>query len=263
MGSGGQLWVGGNYGGGERIEDMGYVMYGVWDRGCRVWGAGYGIQDVGCRMQDVRYGVWGAGYGAWGWSTACRVRAEGAGCGLGAAMSGAMRVPGRPGLQLPSALTAGSGRIFLIPPGPAPPRTTPPAIPRTGSGRPRGGGASAAGREEERAELRWRRRRCWSSSARSPCCPPTARRPSASCTPSVSPGAPRDPSVGSRPIPSPSVPRRGRLLTHGAARPAGLGAAGPEWRGLGWGRVGVWGLRLPVGLSCDVWGSGCGAVRAV
>lgn len=253
---------------GCRRENRGYGV-------CDVWGVGQGMQSVGCGVWDTGCGVQDAGCGIWG--VGCEVRGMGrgggarrAGCGLRVrAVVWGLRCRAPCGCRDAPAYNSHQpsrpevGASSSSPQAPPPPRTTPPAIPRTGSGRPRGGGASAAGREEERAELRWRRRRCWSSSARSPCCPPTARRPSASCTPSVSPGAPRDPSGASRPIPAPSVPRRGRLLTHGAARPAGLGAAGPEWRGLGGGRVGVWGLRLPVGLGCDVWGSGCGAVRAV
>lgn len=202
-------------------------MYGVRGRGCGVWGAGYRMWGTGCRVWDT-----GCGGGA---------RDAGAGCGCGPCFGGCdvgrradVGTP-RPRLQLPSALTAGSGCAFLLFQAPPPRGLHLPPFPRTGSGRPRGGGASAAGREEERAELRWRRRRCWSSSARSPCCPPTARRPSASCTPSVRPGAPRDPSAGARPIPAPSVPRHGRLLTHGAARPAWLGAAGSGMAGMGGG----------------------------
>lgn len=92
------------------------MMY-VWGLGQGMQSVGCGVWDTGCGVQDAGCGIWGVGCGVWGVGVH---GVQGAGCGLGAAMSGAMRVLGRPGLQLPSALTAGSGRIFLIPPDTAP-----------------------------------------------------------------------------------------------------------------------------------------------
>ena len=181
---------------------------------------------------------------------------SGAGCGSGDARFGRREPRGWDAPPRPTSPISPHCRKWACPPhSPAPlSGTTPPVIPAHRKWAYLEGGASAAGREEERGALRWRRRRCWSSSARSPCCPPTARRPSASCTPSVRPGAPSHPAGGSRPLPAASVPRHGRLLTHGAARPAGHGAAGgPEPTAVGGGRC-LFGGRCG-GAACGVGGS--------
>lgn len=224
---------------GEGLEGMAYGVYGmygvyrVWDTGCGsgvaeygVWDAGYGMRAVGCGLRFGR----------------CEVRPRSATRMGRPAPAYISHQPSLPEVGVPSSQPRPlSG-------------TTPPVIPAHRKWAYLEGGASAAGREEERGALRWRRRRCWSSSARSPCCPPTARRPSASCTPSVRPGAPSHPAGGSRPLPAASVPRHGRLLTHGAARPAGHGAAGgPEPTAVGGGRC-LFGGRCG-GAACGVGGS--------
>lgn len=258
---------------GEGLEGMAYGVYGmygvyrVWDTGCGsgvaeygVWDAGYGIRAVGQALQSMGYGMRGMGCGL-----------SGAGCGSGDARFGRREPRGWDAPPRPTSPISPHCRKWACPPHSHAPLsgTTPPVIPAHRKWAYLEGGASAAGREEERGAVRWRRRRCWSSSARSPCCPPTARRPSASCTPSVRPGAPSHPAGGSRPLPAASVPRHGRLLTHGAARPAGRGAAGgPEPTAVGggavfvWGavrRCGVWGWGLPAGCGVTTCGAAAGA----
>ena len=45
--------------------EYGYMVYGIWDIGHRIWdvGMGYGIWDIGQGMWDM--GIWDIGHGMW------------------------------------------------------------------------------------------------------------------------------------------------------------------------------------------------------